>query len=219
MFNNKSTGNERKQFLQQILLQETEEGEEEEDEVPDDELINQMIARSEEEYNLFNRMDRERRHAEARMPNRKARLFELSELPSWLTKDPKELENAILDQETLDLLGRGSRHRKEVDYSDSLTEKEWLKAIEDGTLNSTEQDKKRRRKRRTMNMDLDEDDDGQQDEIDVRQGDHDIDEKRMGKRKFKENNKGYEGIPSKLLKQMQTLLDFVIKYRDKYIRK
>jgi SWI/SNF-related matrix-associated actin-dependent regulator of chromatin subfamily A protein 2/4 len=54
MFNNKSTGNERKQFLQQILLQETEEEGEEEDEVPDDEVINQMIARSEEEYNLFN---------------------------------------------------------------------------------------------------------------------------------------------------------------------
>lgn len=72
-------------------------------------------------------MDRERRHAEARLSNRKSRLFEISELPSWLTKDPKELESALLDQETLDLLGRGSRQRKEVDYSDSLTEKEWLK--------------------------------------------------------------------------------------------
>ena len=72
-------------------------------------------------------MDRERRHADARMTNRKSRLFELSELPAWLTKDPKELENAILDQEALDILGRGSRQRKEVDYSDSLTEKEWLK--------------------------------------------------------------------------------------------
>lgn len=54
MFNNKSTGNERRQFLQQILLQESEEGDEEEDEVPDDEVINQMIARSEDEFNLFN---------------------------------------------------------------------------------------------------------------------------------------------------------------------
>ena len=54
MFNNKSTGNERRQFLQQILMQESEEGDEEEDEVPDDEVINRMIARSEDEYNLFN---------------------------------------------------------------------------------------------------------------------------------------------------------------------
>ena len=127
MFDNKSTGNERRQFLQQILLQETEEGDEEEDEVPDDEIINQMIARSEDEYNQFNRMDRERRHAEARMTNRRPRLLEMSELPAWLTKDPKELEKTIIDQEALDIFGRGTRQRKEVDYSDSLTDKEWLR--------------------------------------------------------------------------------------------
>jgi SWI/SNF-related matrix-associated actin-dependent regulator of chromatin subfamily A member 2/4 len=72
-------------------------------------------------------MDRERRHADARMSNRKPRLMEMTELPPWLTKDPKELEKAILDQETLDVFGRGTRQRKEVDYSDSLTEKEWLR--------------------------------------------------------------------------------------------
>lgn len=217
MFNNKSTGNERKQFLQQILLQETEEGGEEEDELPDDEMVNQMIARSEEEYNMFDRMDRERRQAESRMPNRKARLFELSELPAWLTKDPKELENAILDQETLDLLGRGGRQRKEVDYSDSLTEKEWLKAIEDGTLSSTEQDKKRRGRRRA---EMDDDDDGQMEDMDSRHDEQDGDgksSKRMGKRKFKEGHRSsaHEAIPSKLFKQMRTLLEVVIKYRDK----
>ncbi|CAF3394516.1 unnamed protein product [Rotaria sp. Silwood1] len=223
MFNNKSTGNERRQFLQQILLQETEEGDEEEDEVPDDEVINQMIARTEDEYNLFNRMDRERRHAEARMPNRKPRLLELSELPAWLTKDPKELEKAILDQETLDLFGRGTRQRKEVDYSDSLTDKEWLRAIEDGTLGTPEQDKKRRRKRRVANnIDFDDDDDGQHDENDSKQGDNDMDVitskvgRRAGKRKLKETNKKYsdDPIPAKLFKQMTTLLEFVIKYRD-----
>ena len=72
-------------------------------------------------------MDRERKQAEVRMPHRKSRLFELSELPAWLTKDPNKLENTIIDQETLDLLGRGTRQRKEVDYSDSLTDKEWLR--------------------------------------------------------------------------------------------
>ncbi|CAF0969845.1 unnamed protein product [Rotaria magnacalcarata] len=220
MFNNKSTGNERKQFLQQILLQETEEDNEEEDEVPDDEIINQMIARSEDEYNLFNRMDRERRHAEARVTNRKARLFEISELPAWITKDPKELENALLDQETLDLFGRGSRQRKEVDYSDSLTEKEWIKAIEDGTLNSTE-DKKRRRRRR-FNVDLDDDEEGQLDDTDIRQVDNDFESmdakssKRSGKRKLKDASRSFtnEPISSKLFKQLQTLLEFVVKYRD-----
>ena len=210
MFNNKSTGNERRQFLQQILLQETEGGDEEEDELPDDEMINQMIARSEEEFNLFNRMDRERRHNDARLTNRKARLIEMTELPAWLTKDPKELENAILDQETLDLVGRGGRQRKEVDYSDSLTEKEWLKAIEDGTLN-TDQEKKRRRKKTMMNADMDDDEDNFVDDYD---GFGSKSSKSTGKRKLKEINKP---LPTKIYKQMQTILDFVIKYRDKFV--
>ena len=76
---------------------------------------------------LSQRMDRERRHADARLTNRKPRLMEMAELPAWITRDPKELENALLDQEALDLYGRGTRQRKEVDYSDSLTEKEWLR--------------------------------------------------------------------------------------------
>ena len=53
--------------------------------------------------------------------------MEISELPAWLTKDPKEVQNAMLYQDSLEIFGRGTRQRKEVDYSDSLTEKEWLK--------------------------------------------------------------------------------------------
>jgi hypothetical protein len=72
-------------------------------------------------------------------------------------------------------------------------------------------------------MDDDDDGGGEHDELDDRQGDNDIDGieskfgKRVGKRKLKETNKTYsnEPVPSKLFKQMQTLLDFVIKYRDK----
>lgn len=36
--------------------------------------------------------------------------------------------NYLDEDETL---GRGSRQRKEVDYTNSLTEKEWLKAIDE----------------------------------------------------------------------------------------
>lgn len=52
MFDQKSTGKERHQFLETILMQETQE-EQDEDEVPDDETINQMIARTEEEFEIF----------------------------------------------------------------------------------------------------------------------------------------------------------------------
>jgi hypothetical protein len=44
MFNNRSTGSERRELLQSILRADDQE-EEEENEAPDDETINQMIAR------------------------------------------------------------------------------------------------------------------------------------------------------------------------------
>lgn len=91
-------------------------------------------------------------------------------------------------------------------------------------MGTSEQEKKRRRKRRVANnVDLDDDDDGQQDEIDSKQDDNDLDVvtsksgRRVGKRKIKETTKKFsdDPVPAKLMKQMTTLLDFVIKYRDK----
>lgn len=51
MFDQKSTLNERQQFLQAILTQDNDE--EEEAAVPDDETINQFLARSEEEFEVL----------------------------------------------------------------------------------------------------------------------------------------------------------------------
>ncbi|KAK7501203.1 hypothetical protein BaRGS_00007688 [Batillaria attramentaria] len=150
MFDNKSTNYERKQFLQNILLQEEDE-QEEEDEVPDDETINQMLAREEEEFEIYQKMDLERRRNDARDPNRKPRLMEEDELPAWLLKDEKEVERLTIEDEEDKIFGRGSRARKEVDYSDSLTEKQWLRAIEDGNLEEIEEITKhqKRKKRKT----------------------------------------------------------------------
>lgn len=126
MFDQKSTGSERQQFLQSILHQDGDD-EEEENEVPDDETVNQMVARSESEFELFQKMDLERRREEAKLGTaRKSRLIEESELPDWLVKEDDEVDTWTYGEEE-SLLGRGTRHRKEVDYTDSLTEKEWLK--------------------------------------------------------------------------------------------
>lgn len=38
-----------------------------------------------------------------------------------------QVERWTYEEETETQMGRGSRQRKEVDYTDSLTEKEWLK--------------------------------------------------------------------------------------------
>jgi len=87
-----------------------------------------MIARSENEFDLFQKIDLERRREDAKLGTaRKSRLIEESELPEWLLKGHEELENLAEDDEEEKVLERGSRKRKEVDYTDSLTEKEWLK--------------------------------------------------------------------------------------------
>ncbi|XP_069365997.1 ATP-dependent helicase brm isoform X2 [Maniola hyperantus] len=164
MFDQKSTGSERQQFLQSILHQDGDD-EEEENELPDDDLINEMIARSEEEMELFKQMDIERKKTETQ-----TRLIDESELPDWLVKNDDEVVcnkgqgwNYLDEDETL---GRGSRQRKEVDYTDSLTEKEWLKAIDDEFEEEEEEDdddevldkkrKKGRKRRRQEDSDEEE---------------------------------------------------------------
>lgn len=147
MFDNKSTGTERRQFLQAIL--QTDEGDEEEDEneVPDDETINQMIARNEEEFESFQKMDLDRRREEAKNPKRKPRLMEEDELPHWLLKDDAEVERLTNDDEEDKIFGRGSRQRKEVDYTDQLNEREFLQAIEDGNYEELETGKSKKKSR------------------------------------------------------------------------
>ncbi|KAI5642437.1 bromodomain-containing protein [Phthorimaea operculella] len=165
MFDQKSTGSERQQFLQSILHQDGDD-EEEENEVPDDDLINEMIARSEEELEIFKQIDIERKKTETT-----SRLIEESELPDWLTKNEDEVVcnkgqgwGNFMDAE--ETFGRGSRQRKEVDYTDSLTEKEWLKAIDDEFDEEEEEDdddevldkkrKKGRKRRRQEDSDEEE---------------------------------------------------------------
>lgn len=159
MFDQKSTGTERQQFLQSILHQD-EADEEEENEVPDDEVINLMISRSEDELELFKRMDIERKEREL---NGKSRLITEEELPDWLVKEDDEVDRWNYGEED-SILGRGSRQRKEVDYTDSLTEKEWLKAIDgeddfdDNPDDEDDRDKKKKAKKRKSRREMNSDD-------------------------------------------------------------
>merc|ERR1711981_581318 len=125
MFNNRSTGNERRQLLQSILRAE-DENEEDEDEAPDDEVVNQMIARSEEEFEQFQAMDIQRRREDAALgADRKPRLIEESELPPFLVEEDEEIEEETPEE----ILGRGNRSKKDTNYDDQMSEREWLKAI------------------------------------------------------------------------------------------
>jgi len=129
-FNNTSSGSERRQLLQSILRADDQE-DEEEDETPDDEVVNQMIARSEAEFEQFQQMDIDRRRGDAALGAlRKPRLIEESELPGYLLADPPEevIDSEEEEKKALEL-GRGNRARKETNYEDQMSEKDWLKTI------------------------------------------------------------------------------------------
>ncbi|BFZ16660.1 hypothetical protein BsWGS_19698 [Bradybaena similaris] len=207
MFDNKSTNIERKQFLQALLTQEVDE-DEEEDEFPDDETINQMLARTEDEFETYQKMDIDRRRAEARDGNRKPRLMEESELPLWIVKDVKEVERLTMEDEEDKLFGRGNRARKEVDYSDSLTEKQWLRAIEDGNLDEVVEEitkkhkkpKKRKSEASTPGP--------------SRRKQHLDDEPREKKKRGRPPLEKQQPNPPNLTKMMRKLYNIVINYKD-----
>ena len=68
--------------------------------MPDDEQVNEMIARNEEELALFQKMDTDRRREEAKLGDqRKPRLMEETELPEWINRDPDEVSGTGDDVE------------------------------------------------------------------------------------------------------------------------
>ncbi|XP_030100011.1 transcription activator BRG1 isoform X9 [Mus musculus] len=186
----------------------------EEDEVPDDETVNQMIARHEEEFDLFMRMDLDRRREEARNPKRKPRLMEEDELPSWIIKDDAEVERLTCEEEEEKMFGRGSRHRKEVDYSDSLTEKQWLKtlkAIEEGTLEEIEEEVRQKKSSRKRKRDSEAG--SSTPTTSTRSRDKDEESKKQKKRGRPPAEK-LSPNPPNLTKKMKKIVDAVIKYKD-----
>ncbi|KAL3186507.1 hypothetical protein MRX96_027543 [Rhipicephalus microplus] len=198
MFDQKSTGSERKQFLQAILTQD-ENDEEAKNEVPDDETINEMIARNEEELELFQKMDIDRRREEARSVKRKPRLMEEDELPKWLLKDDAEVERLTNEEEEDKLFGRGNRQRKEIDYSDALTDKEWLrrsrKSGGNGVPSSSGGERGGKRKSGPSRQIVD---------------DEPVVKKRRGRPPVEKASPN----PPSLTKQMRKLIDIVINYKD-----
>ena len=222
MFDGKTTGDQRKQFLQSILKQD-ENTMEDDPEVPDDETVNQMIARTEEEYELFQRMDLERRRLESREQNRKPRLMEETELPGWLLKDDTQLEKMRAEAEEKDLFAKGARVRKEVDYSDSLTEREFLKAVEDGNLDEVSEKKKGRRAQRKSKHKYD-DSINEEDQNDESLNEPEESSQQKAKRKrgrpsaasLQARNKSQveDKYQSKLIKQMKFLVNCVLQYKD-----
>lgn len=186
-------------------------------------------------------MDLDRRREEARNPRRKPRLMEEDELPTWIMKDDAEVERLTCEEEEEKMFGRGSRQRKEVDYSDSLTEKQWLKvviltnlrnelffgcstsslnnhlmqAIEEGTLEEMEEEVRHKKTTRKRKRDRDLDLPGPSSSLGGRgRGVKDDDGMRQRKRGRPPAEK-LSPNPAPLTKKMKKIVDAVIKYKDR----
>jgi len=133
-FDNKSTQEEQEEFLRSILEADQDEENEEAGDMNDDEL-NEILARSDEEVVIFREMDQKReRDALQEWRNKGGRgkppmpLMQVEELPDCYQTDepfmPKELEDVVE--------GRGQRRRNVVSYNDGLSDEQWAMAIEDG---------------------------------------------------------------------------------------
>lgn len=146
MFDQKSTTKDRRDFLVQIL--EEERMEEEEDPIPDDETLNRMISRSEEEFELFQRMDAERISKDMMDDTIRhhSRLMQEVELPEFLLQDVHKvkLETSRMRNQSDMPLGRNQRCKGQVNYAD-ISDSKWLKALEEGNLEELTSENKRKR--------------------------------------------------------------------------
>lgn len=145
-FDNKSTNEERDEMLR-VMLESAEAVETHDDnEEMDDDELNMMMMRSDDELTLFQKMDEERAKEQKYGPDKKLpRLLGESELPDiYMNEDNpvvEELETAY---------GRGTRERAKVKYDDGLTEEQWLDAVDadDDTIESAVARKQARIQRR-----------------------------------------------------------------------
>jgi ATP-dependent helicase STH1/SNF2 len=128
-FDNKSSETDRDAMLR-VMLETAEAAETLEQEEMDDEDLNMILARSDDELEVFKKMDEERAkdltYGTAPGSKRIPRLMAESELPEIYMSDG----NPISD-EPEEIKGRGARERTRVKYDDGLTEEQWLNAVDD----------------------------------------------------------------------------------------
>lgn len=116
------------------MLEDKFDGDNETDEEADDEELNEMLKRSDQELVIFRKMDLERERAETEMYRRQGyykkleRLIQEDELPEIFTQEQSELIEQQIP--TFDF-GRGRRVKDDVRYDDGLTEEEFLNVIFD----------------------------------------------------------------------------------------
>ena len=149
-FDNKSTNEERDALLRTLLdTAEAAEALGEQQEEMDDDDLNGLMARSEEELVLFQKIDQERARTDPYGPGRKLpRLMAEEELPDLYLQ-----EDNPVTEEVEEFAGRGARVRTVAKYDDGLSEEQWLEAVDadDDTIEDAMARKEARIEKRRTN--------------------------------------------------------------------
>ncbi|KAL6305657.1 SNF2 family N-terminal domain-containing protein [Sparassis latifolia] len=152
-FDNKSTQEEQEEFLRSILEADQEEENEEAGDMNDEEL-NELISRGDDEERIFRDIDIQReREALERWKAAGHRgkppppLMQLEELPDcYRTEEPFE------DKTEYEEEGRGHRRRVAINYNDGLSDDQWAMALEEGEdIQELSERAREKKDRRTAN--------------------------------------------------------------------
>lgn len=149
-FDNKSSETDRDAMLR-VMLETAEAAESLEQEEMDDDDLNIMLARNDDEVEVFRRMDQKRAqdmtYGTAPGSKRVPRLMQDNELPEIYLSDGNPV-----DEEPEEIRGRGARERKTLHYDDGLTEEQWLNAVDadDDTPEAAAARKAERKERRRL---------------------------------------------------------------------
>ncbi|CAD6891549.1 unnamed protein product [Tilletia laevis] len=146
-FDNQASAEDRDMLLRALLEDNNDEDEEERGDLNDDEL-NEILARKEDEKELFGRMDKEREAKELadwKAAGKKGkpppRLIQESELPTVYQGDIDAKNMSKVEEELPQV-----RKRTTVNYDDGMTEEQWVRTVEAGeNPDDVAMDRRRRR--------------------------------------------------------------------------
>ncbi len=165
LYNSKYSESERRNKLMDILKNENKE-EEEEDEILNDEQINEDISRTDEEFEIFQKMDQERYVNEKKderlneIKNKlnlndeqiktvNYRLLQEFEVPEWV-KISKDNEKEYEKIEEVEIGGKEMRVRKHVNYKDDYDDNDFL---DDSISDRSNLNRKRKKDNSVSGMD------------------------------------------------------------------
>lgn len=130
LFNQKSTDTERRGRIEEMIKRHEAEDEDEDNDIPNDHEINTMLARDEEEVELYDEMDRHRYEEDKHLHKHidhygRYRLMTEEEVPDWVkfTEEEKEIKSSTGKRKT--------RHvNQDMIHLDSLDDDEYFMALE-----------------------------------------------------------------------------------------